>query len=250
MTYPLPIIAEAMLNGLLTGAVYALVALGLTLVYGVLHIINFAHGALLTSAMFAVWAIHSVLGVDPYLAILPLTPLFFALGYGLQRFVIGPASHGDDGNILLVTLGLAIMIENGLLALFRSDTRSLATDYSFQVVELGPLLLSQARLYGFAGALAVTVAALAAAGANRYRQGDPRRRQGKTRCRSRRHRCPPCLCRDLRHRLRHARHRRLPADADLLRQPSRRRGLRARRLHHRRARRHGLDPRRAWRAGW
>jgi branched-chain amino acid transport system permease protein len=157
VTYPLPIIAEAMLNGLLTGAVYALVALGLTLVYGVLHIINFAHGALLTSAMFAVWAIHSVLGVDPYLAILPLTPLFFALGYGLQRFVIGPASHGDDGNILLVTLGLAIMIENGLLALFRSDTRSLATDYSFQVVELGPLLLSQARLYGFAGALAVTV---------------------------------------------------------------------------------------------
>ncbi|KQU52859.1 branched-chain amino acid ABC transporter permease [Bosea sp. Leaf344] len=146
-----------MLNGLLTGAVYALVALGLTLVYGVLHIINFAHGALLTSAMFAVWAIHAFLGVDPYLAILPLTPLFFALGYGLQRYVIGPASHGDDGNILLVTLGLAIIIENGLLALFRSDTRSLATDYSFQVVELGPLLLSQARLYGFAGALAVTI---------------------------------------------------------------------------------------------
>jgi len=157
VTYPLPIIAEAMLNGLLTGAVYALVALGLTLVYGVLHIINFAHGALLTSAMFAVWAIHAFLGVDPYLAILPLTPLFFALGYGLQRYVIGPASHGDDGNILLVTLGLAIIIENGLLALFRSDTRSLATDYSFQVVELGPLLLSQARLYGFAGALAVTI---------------------------------------------------------------------------------------------
>lgn len=157
MTYPLPIIAEAMLNGLLTGAVYALIALGLTLVYGVLHIINFAHGALLTTAMFAVWAIHSFMGVDPYLAILPLTPLFFGIGYAIQRFIIGPASHGDDGNILLVTLGLAIIIENGLLALFRSDTRSLATDYSFQVVELGPLLLSKARLYGFVGAVAVTI---------------------------------------------------------------------------------------------
>lgn len=156
MTYPLPIVAEAMLNGLLTGAVYALLALGLTLVYGVLHIINFAHGALLTCAMFAVWAIHSFLGVDPYLAILPLTPLFFGLGYAIQRFVIGPASHGDDGNILLVTLGLAIVIENALLALFRSDTRSLATDYSFQVVELGPLLISKARLYGFLGAVVVT----------------------------------------------------------------------------------------------
>ena len=68
VTYPLPIIAEAMLNGLLTGAVYALIALGLTLVYGVLHIINFAHGALLTAAMFAVWAIHS------FMASIPISP--------------------------------------------------------------------------------------------------------------------------------------------------------------------------------
>ena len=155
--FPLPIVAEAMLNGLLTGSVYALIALGLTLVYGVLHIINFAHGALLTCAMYAVWAAHSMLGIDPYLAILPLVPLFFALGYGVQRFVIGPASHGDDGNILLITLGLSIIIENALLAAFQSDTRSLATDYSFNVVELGPLLISQARLFGFAGALVVTV---------------------------------------------------------------------------------------------
>jgi branched-chain amino acid transport system permease protein len=145
-----------MLNGLLTGAVYALIALGLTLVYGVLHIINFAHGALLTCAMFAVWLVHTAFGLDPYLAILPLTLVFFAIGYGVQRFIIGPAAHGDDGNILLVTLGLSIVIENVLLAVFQSDTRSLSTDYSFQVVELGPLLISQARLYGFAGAVLVS----------------------------------------------------------------------------------------------
>jgi branched-chain amino acid transport system permease protein len=145
-----------MLNGLLTGAVYALIALGLTLVYGVLHIINFAHGALLTCAMFAVWLVYTAFGLDPYLAILPLTLVFFAIGYGVQRFIIGPAAHGDDGNILLVTLGLSIVIENVLLAVFQSDTRSLSTDYSFQVVELGPLLISQARLYGFAGAVVVS----------------------------------------------------------------------------------------------
>ena len=155
--YPLPIVAEAVLNGLLTGAVYALIALGLTLVYGVLHIINFAHGALLTCAMFAVWAAHAFLGIDPYLAILPLVPIFFALGYGVQRFVIGPASHGDDGNILLITLGLSIIIENGLLAVFRSDTRSLSTEYSFNVFEIGPLLVSQARAFGFLGALVVAL---------------------------------------------------------------------------------------------
>jgi branched-chain amino acid transport system permease protein len=154
--YSLPIVAEATLNGLLTGSVYALIALGLTLVYGVLHIINFAHGAFLTCAMFAVWGAHAALGLDPYLAILPLTPLFFLIGYGVERFIIGPASHGDDGNILLVTLGLSIVIENLLLAGFRSDTRALATDYAFNVVELGPLLISQARLIGFAAAVAVT----------------------------------------------------------------------------------------------
>ncbi|CAH1651632.1 Amino acid/amide ABC transporter membrane protein 1 (HAAT family) [Hyphomicrobiales bacterium] len=154
--YSLPIVAEAMLNGLLTGAVYALIALGLTLVYGVLHIINFAHGAFLTCAMFAVWLVHAFLGLDPYLAILPLTLIFFAIGYAVQRFVIGPASHGDDGNILLITLGLSIVIENALLAGFHSDTRSLSTDYSFNVFEVGPLLISQARLFGFVGAVVVT----------------------------------------------------------------------------------------------
>ncbi|MCM8736952.1 branched-chain amino acid ABC transporter permease [Azospirillum sp. A1-3] len=154
--YSPQIILEAALNGLMTGAVYALIALGLTLIYGVLHIINFAHGALLTCAMFAVWIAWAVLGMDPYLAILPLVPLMFALGYGLQRFVIGPASHGDDGNILLVTLGLSIVLENVLLALFQSDTRTLDTDYSFQVVALGPLLLSYPRLIGLGVAVVVT----------------------------------------------------------------------------------------------
>ncbi|WP_188259505.1 branched-chain amino acid ABC transporter permease [Azospirillum tabaci] len=154
--YSPQIILEAALNGLMTGAVYALIALGLTLIYGVLHIINFAHGALLTCAMFAVWIAWAWLGLDPYLVIVPLVPLMFVLGYGLQRFIIGPASHGDDGNILLVTLGLSIVLENVLLALFQSDTRTLDTDYSFQVVALGPLLLSYPRVIGLGVAVVVT----------------------------------------------------------------------------------------------
>ncbi|KAB2874984.1 MAG: branched-chain amino acid ABC transporter permease [Bauldia sp.] len=155
--YPPVIIIEAMLNGLLTGAIYALVALGLTLVYGVLHIINFAHGATLAAAMFAVWGLNAAFGVDPYLAIPILTPVFFVIGYAVQRFVIGPAAHGDDGNILLITLGLSILIENALLASFGSDTRSVSTDISFSVVEVGPFLLSTARLVGFAGSAVVAL---------------------------------------------------------------------------------------------
>src|SRR4051812_15685571 len=104
--FSVTILATAIINGLLTGAVYALVALGLTLIYGVLHIINFAHGALLTAAMFAVFFANRLLGLDPFAAALALAPLFFGVGYALQRLVIGPAAHGDDRNILLVTLGL------------------------------------------------------------------------------------------------------------------------------------------------
>lgn len=155
--YSPAIIVEAVLNGLMTGAVYALIALGLTLVYGVLHIINFAHGALLTAAMFAVFALHVAFRIDPYVSILILAPAFFTLGYGLQRFVIGPASHGDDQNILLVTLGLSILIENGLLAVFRSDTRTIDVPYGFNVVEIGPLLLSQPKLIGLAGSIVVAI---------------------------------------------------------------------------------------------
>jgi branched-chain amino acid transport system permease protein len=152
------ILLTALANGLMTGAVYALIALGLTLVYGVLHIINFAHGATLTAAMFAVLVLHQVFRIDPYLAILLLGPAFFALGYAVQRFVIGPASHGDDGNILLVTLGLSIIIENALLAAFRSDTRSIDVPYGFEVLELGGMFLSLPRIVAFFASLLVALA--------------------------------------------------------------------------------------------
>jgi len=152
------ILIPAILNGLMTGAVYALVALGLTLIYGVLHIINFAHGALLTAAMFAAFFANRWLGLDPYVAALLLTPLFFALGYALQRFVIGPAAHGEDRNILLVTLGLAVVIENALLYAFRADTRTIDVPYGFDTVQLGPAFIAVPRVVAFVAVIAVTLA--------------------------------------------------------------------------------------------
>jgi branched-chain amino acid transport system permease protein len=156
--FPPEIILEAVLNGLLTGAVYGLVALGLTLVYGVLHIINFAHGALLTAAMYAAYVARVSFGVDPYVAALPLAALFFGVGYLVQRLVIGPASRGKDENILLVTLGLSIIIENLMLAVFRSDTRSIDVPYAMEVVEFGPALLSYPRVIGFGATILVGIA--------------------------------------------------------------------------------------------
>jgi branched-chain amino acid transport system permease protein len=151
------ILIPAVLNGLLTGAVYALVALGLTLIYGVLHIINFAHGALLTGAMFAAFFAHQLFGFDPYLAAVVLTPLFFVLGYGLQRFIIGPAAHGEDRNILLVTLGIAIVIENALLYAFRADTRTLNLAYAFAVIDLRFALVAVPRVVAFCSVLVVAL---------------------------------------------------------------------------------------------
>src|SRR6266566_3672487 len=152
------ILVPAILNGLMTGAIYALVALGLTLIYGVLHIINFAHGALLTVAMFAAFFAHKLFGLDPYVAAVFLTPLFFCLGYLLQRFVIGPAAHGEDRNILLVTLGLAVMIENALLYAFRADTRTVNLPYGFDVIEVGTAFLSVPRVIAFGTVMAVALA--------------------------------------------------------------------------------------------
>lgn len=151
------ILIPAILNGLLTGAVYALVALGLTLIYGVLHIINFAHGALLSAAMFAAFFAHRSLGLDPYLAALLLAPAFFALGYALQRLVIGPASHGDDRNMLLVTLGIAVVIENALLYAFRADTRTVDVAYAFQTIDFGFTYLALPRVIGFAAVFVVAL---------------------------------------------------------------------------------------------
>jgi branched-chain amino acid transport system permease protein len=151
------ILIAAIINGLLSGAVYALVALGLTLIYGVLHIINFAHGALLTAAMFAAYFAYRVLGIDPYVAAFLLTPVFFAIGYALQRFVIGPASHGDDRNMLLVTLGLAVIIENALLSVFRADTRTIDVSFALSGIDLGFVFLPLPRLIGFGAVLAVAL---------------------------------------------------------------------------------------------
>ena len=104
------LILPAVLSGLTMGAVYALVALGLTLIYGVLHIINFAHGSLLMLALYAAYFLFVHMGLDPYLAIPILLPVFFCLGYVLQRWLIAPMSGGSEQNVLLVTINRALPI--------------------------------------------------------------------------------------------------------------------------------------------
>ena len=160
MMFDASILLSALLNGLTTGAVYALIALGLTLIYGVLHIINFAHGASLMMALYGVYALKERWGIDPYVALPLMVPAMFVLGYALQRGVINRASHGKDENILLVTLGVSIVLENLALLFFKSDTRTIDTAYTLSTVAIGPeavqVMVSLPKLVAFAGALVVS----------------------------------------------------------------------------------------------
>ncbi len=148
------ILLPAAINGLTMGAVYALVALGLTLIYGVLHIINFAHGSLLMVGLYGAFFLHRF-GVDPYLALLVMVPALFALGYVLQWSVIGRASHGSDQNVLLVTLGASIVIENLALYFFSADTQTIDTPYAIAMVDIGVALVSLPRLIALGASLAL-----------------------------------------------------------------------------------------------
>ena len=160
MMFDASILLSALLNGLTTGAVYALIALGLTLIYGVLHIINFAHGASLMMALYGVYALKERWGIDPYVALPIMVPAMFVLGYAMQRIVINRASHGKDENILLVTLGLSIVMENFALLFFKSDTRTIETAYTLTTVAIGAeaaqVMVSLPKLVAFAGALVVS----------------------------------------------------------------------------------------------
>lgn len=159
--FDLSILFASVLNGITTGAVYALIALGLTLIYGVLHIINFAHGASLMIALYGVYFLKEKIGLDPYLALPIVVPAMFAFGYVMQRGIINRASHGKDENILLVTLGISIVLQNLALLFFKSDTRNIETAYTLTTVNIGSAMIALPKLVAFIGALVVSAILLA-----------------------------------------------------------------------------------------
>jgi len=157
-TYGWQTVLGSAISGVFLGSIYALVALGLTLIYGVLHIINFAHGSLLMLAMFAVFFLWNGFGIDPYLAMLIVVPGGFLFGYGLQRSVIGRTSHGRDEIILLVTLGISIIIENTALFLFSASERSVRVPYDLDGINLGVTFAVYPELAALGGSLLITLA--------------------------------------------------------------------------------------------
>jgi branched-chain amino acid transport system permease protein len=152
------LLLQAVVSGLLLGGVYGLVASGLTLIFGVLRIINFAHGAVMMLGMYASYWLWVWVGVDPYASVLLTAPLFFAIGMGIERLVIEPNRAAAEHNQLLLTLGLALFLENLALLLWQGDFRTLRVPYANASFVIGEALVEVSRLVAAGGAVLIAVA--------------------------------------------------------------------------------------------
>ena len=136
-----PVLRQALVTGILIGGVFALVAMGLTLIFGVLDIINFAHGALMTVGMYITFVLFDNYGIDPYISILITVPALFLIGVFVQRVIMRPASNAPPHNQLLLTLGLALVLQNAMLVIFSGTPRSIRLDYGRGETQIGPFML-------------------------------------------------------------------------------------------------------------
>ena len=140
--------------GLLTGAVYGLMALGLSVIFGVIRIVNFAHGEMMVLAMYGAFVLNRWLGLDPLLALPLVTAALFVAGYTLQRGFLNRYIARPDHEQFLLLLAVATILTASLLIGFGPDARSVSLAYAYDSYELGALLLDKVRVLAAAGAVA------------------------------------------------------------------------------------------------
>jgi branched-chain amino acid transport system permease protein len=150
-------LANVVISGLLTGIVYGLMALGLSVIFGVTRVVNFAHGEMMALAMYLSVLLFSTLHLDPFFAVAPVAVVFFIFGYALHSAVIHPFVTRPEHSQFILLLALAIILTNSLLILFGPDARAVSLDYLLEPIELGPLLIDRGKLY--AGLIAFGAAA-------------------------------------------------------------------------------------------
>jgi branched-chain amino acid transport system permease protein len=153
----LEIAGQVLVSGLLVGGVYGLSALGLTLVFGVLRVINFAHGAFLMIAMFLTYWSWTLFGIDPYVSLVLVVPTMFVLGAIIERLVIEQVIDAREENQLLATMGLALILVNGAQVLWATDFRILNVSYASAAWLIGGISVSVPRLIAFVGAIALSL---------------------------------------------------------------------------------------------
>jgi branched-chain amino acid transport system permease protein len=151
-------ILQLIINGLLLGGIYALLSIGLTLIFGVLEVINFAHGEFLMISMYMTFWLFKAYGIDPYLSLVIIIPVFFLFGLFIQRLIIRPLLNDPPLNQIFATIGLGLVFQNLALLFFKADFRAVKPSYSNANILLGELIVSLPRLIAFAVAIGIIAA--------------------------------------------------------------------------------------------
>ncbi|MDE2364246.1 MAG: branched-chain amino acid ABC transporter permease [Hyphomicrobiales bacterium] len=157
----LSLYAEVLIQGVLTGLVYGLMALGLSVIFGVVRVVNFAHGEFAVLAMYCAFVLFGLAGVDPIAASLPLAAVFFAVGYLMQRAIVQPFVTRPQHEQFILLVGVSLVITNGLLLAFGPESKHVDLSYSFDSYTLGGVLIDKTRVYGATAALVATAAVFA-----------------------------------------------------------------------------------------
>ncbi|MCL5045708.1 MAG: branched-chain amino acid ABC transporter permease [Actinobacteria bacterium] len=154
-------LGQLVINGLLIGGFYALISIGLTMIFGVTNLVNFAHGEFLMISMYATFWLHKLFGLDPYLAILVVAPLLFLAGVIIHKLIIERLLTAPHHMQVFATVGLSIVLVNLALFLWQADYRSVSTPYSDASWVAGGLRISVPKAFGFFVALAMAGGLLA-----------------------------------------------------------------------------------------
>ncbi len=152
---PADLIMNVAVGGVLTGLVYGLMALGLSVIFGVVRVVNFAHGEMMTLGMYAAVVLFGSFGLDPLL--MPVAAGLFVIGYILQSTLINPFVNRPEHSQFMLLVAVAMIMVNGLLMAFGPNARNTLVSYALDSYEVGPIILDAVRLYAALAALAVAV---------------------------------------------------------------------------------------------
>ena len=151
------IFIQILVNGLLLGGIYALISIGLTLIFGVVRVINFAHGEFLMISMYISYYCYSLLGLNPYWSLLINFPLMFVIGMGMDQIIIRPLRNAPAYMQVFATVGLSILLINLVLFIFTGDYRAIDLPFAKKVVQVGGIYLNYPRLIIFFATVLITV---------------------------------------------------------------------------------------------
>ena len=150
---PFDVYLNVAVGGVLTGLVYGLMALGLSVIFGVVRVVNFAHGEMMSIAMYLAVVLFAAFHLDPLIMMVPIAAVLFVFGYALQSGLINPFITRPEHSQFLLLVALAIVIVNVLLIIFGPDARTVQTAYAYDSYQLGPLIVDAAKVYAATAAL-------------------------------------------------------------------------------------------------